>query len=172
MNLNLRESYASTHHANLGWDEVYERAIDKVAASGRASALGVSLWRAKYQNEARAYRTAQRCLYSVYAGAYQSECQIVRERVANQVLREYVAEMCQTCLGIGELVEKKLRVVCGTCNGVRVKWYGDRERAAMMDLSLQRVRLLAHAIRWLAEQVEKADRQVNAVLVVQLERGT
>lgn len=169
--MDLRESYAATHHANLAWDDNYERAIDKVAASARASALGVALWRARYQNEARAYRTAQRALCAAYAGRYQSDCQTIRERVANQVMREYIAEFCGTCLGVGEIVRKKLRVVCHTCNGVRVKWYGDRERASMMDLSLARVLNLTPKIQIMAALVEKHDRLTNAILVYELERG-
>lgn len=169
--MDLREGFAATHHANLAWDADYERAIDKVAASGRASALGVALWRAKYLNEARALREAQRALYAAYAGRYKSEAQSIRERVANQIMREYLLEMCSVCLGVGELVEKKLRVVCKVCNGVRVKWYGDVERAAHMNLSIAHVRLLAPKIKIMGETVERADRKVNAVLVYQLERG-
>lgn len=169
--MDLREGYASIHHANLAWDADYERAIDKVAASGRASTLGVALWRAKYMNEAKAYRAALRMLARVLGGRHGGDGRALRERIATQCLREYIAPMCTTCLGVGEVVEKKLRIVCRTCNGVRVKWYSDRERALAMDISLAHARMLATKIRMAAETIEKADRQVNAVLVYQLERG-
>ena len=52
--MNLREPYAATAFAGLGWSEISERPIDRVAAAGLADSLGVSLWKAKYQGSSGA----------------------------------------------------------------------------------------------------------------------
>lgn len=166
----LREALATSHHASMEW-RLYESHIDRIAASGRASALGVSLWKARYMDEASAYGDSLRMLRRVLARRYRSERPMLREKIVRQVLYEYIADKCPKCRGVGEVVFRQLRVQCKTCLGVTVRHYGDRERARLMDLSEMDARKLAGKLTWLADRVESEDRQVNAVLVFQLERG-
>lgn len=167
----LREALATSHHAGLAWNPDYEKHIDRVAACGFASALGVALWKARYMNEGRAYREALMRLTRVLAGRYKSESHGTRARLATQAVREYIADKCPVCRGVGELVLRKLRVQCKACSGVAVRRYSDRERAGLMGISIEQAKRLAGALKWTAERIESEDRGVNAVLVYQLERG-
>lgn len=169
--MNLREAYASTHHANLGWDADYERAIDRVASGGFCNALGLALWKAKYMGEAWGLRDSLKYLKNSYGGRYGSDSRAVRWMIAQQVLHEFLDDKCHTCRGVGEMVIRKVRVVCKVCRGVRVRWYGDDRRAEMMGISLAHVRVLTPKIAWLADVLERADRLTNAMMVFQLERG-
>lgn len=169
--MNLREAWAATHHAGLGWSPDVEKAIDRVAAGGFCHPLGLALWRARYQNDATALSEAQRRLERVVAGRYR-ELQTIRRQMAKQVLREYLIEFCTVCLGAKEVVTAKLRVVCHACDGSGIRKYGDLERADRMSISAARVRSLTGKIEWLADYVMKHDRQVNVLLNMQLERNS
>jgi hypothetical protein len=165
---NLREAWAASAVAGLGWAEDVEKAIDRVAAGGFCKPLQLRLFKLRYMNEASSYDYALKALERVLARRYRSEDADVRSLIAKQVLREYLVEFCTVCLGVGERVEKKLRVVCPSCDGSGVRRYGDAERAGAMQMSQQRVRSLHAKLEWLMDFVQRQDRIANAILVAQL----
>lgn len=169
--MNLREAYAGTAFANLDWSEIGERPIDRVAAAGWASELGVELWKAKYQKSPGSVVRACNGLLKRFKDRYHSEDRDMCLRVAHQCLLEYLRPNCGTCLGRGEVaLENGVKIICKTCNGTQVKRYSDFERARSMKISLAKVRAVNHKIAWLAKEVQVLDSEVNRVLNEQLER--
>lgn len=166
--MNLREAWSSSLMSQLGWTPDVEKAIDRIAAGGFCGPLGLALFHAKFHNDAEAFRKAQRGLERILARRYASEPVIVRSAMARQAMREYLWEFCPTCLGVGEINNRKLRVVCQTCSGTKVRRYNDVERAREMDITIGRVRSLSKKLQWLIDYVQKQDRQTNAMLVAQL----
>lgn len=169
---NLREAYAATHHANLDWNEERERAVDRVAAAGMCDALGIALWKAKYMLEVAAYHESKKLLVALYRdGRSKFETPAIVEKIADQVLHEYLSDKCSACGGAKELVEDNLRVTCAKCDGSGVRRYTDMERARTMQIGLDRVRRLDRGIRWLAAEISSRDLDVNSLMADQLERG-
>jgi hypothetical protein len=166
---NLRESYAATSLAGLGWDENQEKAIDRVAASGKASALGVCLWKSKYMLEGDAYRKAHKALLVIFQARYADEY-FVAGALVGQAMREYIAPQCTACNGEGERMVNDGRVVCDFCSGSKTHRYSDTERAKLMQISYGTTKASAHKIRWLLEFMESEDRIVNHQLNIELER--
>lgn len=167
---NLREAYSATAYAGLGWDENQEKAIDRVAASGKATSLGISLWRSKYQLESRSYQKAHALALEIFAKRYRDSLRIAQECVW-QALREYVdMSLCSACNGQGGLLIDQKWATCPVCDGQKYATWGDKLRSARMGMSQQRVRALAHKINWLALQFSEADRAVNYQLNIELER--
>lgn len=169
--MNLREAWAVTAIAGLGWSPDVERAIDRIAAGGFADETGLALFSARYQNSAMGYCTALWKLKQALRRQFHREEEYALHAIARQTLREYLVEFCTVCLGAKEIVEKKLRVVCHSCDGSGVRKYGERERAENMRLSLSRVRNLHHKMEWAHDFCMRHDRLVNAQLVIQLERA-
>jgi hypothetical protein len=167
---NLRESYAATGYASLEWSELGEKAIDRVAASGKCSKLGVSLWKAKFLLESAAYQKAQRELLLVYKTRYFHDDQIIGEALVSQALVEYIAPQCRVCNGEGERIVNDLKVVCEACSGSKMHRYSDKERALRMQMSYGRTKASAHKLRWLLNFMQDEDRTVNLQMNVELER--
>jgi hypothetical protein len=165
---NLREPYAATALASLEWSETQEKAVDRVAASGRCANIGVALWKAKYMLEATSLCSAHTMLCYVYRTRYPSDPAQWASACAKQALLEYIATQCRVCHGVGELVRDDLRVVCGECSGTALHRYSDDERAALMG---REVRARDEKLRWLLGVISAEDGQVNARLNIELERG-
>ena len=168
--MNLRESYAGTAVAGLGWSDHGERPIDRVAAAGLADPLGMMLWRAKYEGSEGQALEAWRNLVFVLESRYRAENKETCERIVSQCMREYLHASCEICLGRGEMMLEKIRIVCNRCHGVKVKRYSDIDRARSMKISIAKARVLGHKIAWLAGEINRLDAGVNGVLVRQLER--
>lgn len=168
---NLRESLAATTHASLEWSEERERAVDRVAASGRVPGLGLLIWKARYMLESRAYQDATKGLLKRYLSRYRNESEEIALKCVEQALSEFLGSYCQACTGSREITVGALRVPCSDCGGSGVKRYRDTERAGRMKLSLAQVRLLGHKIEWLQNEIGTLDRQVNEVMAHELERG-
>jgi hypothetical protein len=166
--VDLREALAATSLASLEWDENREKAVDRVAASGKASSLGVNLWKARYMLESPAYKMAIKGLIEHYRARYVSEDIGIAQMVVEQVLSEYLASFCSTCNGSRELIINELKVTCDTCRGSGLKRYSDLERAGMMKMSLQRVKSLTRKMQWLMGEISSMDRAVNMVLMSEL----
>lgn len=141
---NLREALAGTALASLEWAEERERAVDRVAASGRASPLGLNIWKARYMLESKAYREAHSALVALFLGRYGSESPLVAEKCVEEALSEFMGPACTACNGARELVTDSLRVECEACGGSGLRIYSDFERARRMQMSLERVRVLSH----------------------------
>jgi hypothetical protein len=167
----LREALAITALASLEWSEVRERAIDRVAASGKASPLGVSLWKARYMLESRAYHDAIKGLIQRYLDRYKREDGNMARIIVEQAISEYLAPFCVDCHGAREMVIQDLKVTCQTCHGSGVRRYTDYDRARLMKLSLERVRNLSRKMQWLTDEMGTMDRAVNLVLNAELERN-
>lgn len=168
---NLRESYASCALAGLGWDANHEKAIDRVAASGKASALGVALWKTKYLIEAAEYRKAQALLLTRYLARYTGDSALLAEAIVDQALHEYIAPQCRACNGEGESMLGERRIVCESCAGSKVHRFTDTERAGRMQISYGMTRMSAHKLKWLIGFMEGEDATVNFQLNVELERA-
>jgi len=166
----LRESLAGTVLASLEWSEIAEKAIDRVAASGKAHALGLSLWKAKYQLEVSSYHDARGGLIRLFRAKYPSETPEIAVACVDEALHEWLGPACKACLGARELVSEALRVVCSRCNGSGLERYSDVQRAKRMQLSVGRVHKLARRLQWLAGELGSLDRAVNSVLCEELER--
>src|SRR4051812_21764875 len=90
--MNLREAWAASAMAGLGWEADVEKAIDRVAAGGRCGSLGLRLWHARYQNEVMAYRGAVLELQDVLRRRFPRESPFVRSVLVRQALMEYMIE--------------------------------------------------------------------------------
>lgn len=166
---NLREAFAVTALASLEWDENRERAIDRVAASGKAGELGLLLWKAKYQLEVDSYRRAQKALVEIYGKRYR-DSPTVAAAFVGQAMREYLSPSCRACHGVGEYVVNDRRIVCETCGGSKIHRYSDEERARTMQVSYGLTKAGAHKLRWLLGLMGAEDSAVNFELNIQLER--
>lgn len=166
----LRQAYASTALAGLGWDENMEKAIDRVAAAGRATAFGVSLWRAKYQLESTAYREVVAEALAMFRKRYSADPDELSAALVDQALREYLVPSCRACSGSGETSSRDLRVVCPTCSGSKVHNFTDMERCESMRISYAMAKHAAFKIVWLLGVLEHEDRIMNREMNLQLER--
>lgn len=170
--MNLREPYAATALAGLGWSEISERPIDRVAAAGFADGLGLALWKAKYQGSVKAMNTAARGLFKLFGSRYKSESDDMCLRITAQCFLEYLNPGCEVCLGRGEAVlTNGVKIICRGCQGTQVKRYTDSDRARSMDISIGMSRAIAHKIGWLSAEINRLDGSVNGVMNEQLERA-
>lgn len=144
--------------------------MDRVAASGRASTLGLQIWKARYMLESKAYQDAIKGLTAHYLKTYKAERPEMARRLVEEILSEFMGPSCTTCNGARELVEEELRVTCHACQGSGLRVYSDIERATRMKLSLQHTRLLTRKMGWLMGELGAMDRAVNTVIAVELER--
>lgn len=168
--MNLREAYSATALASLEWSEERERAVDRVAAAGKASPLGLSLWKARYMLESSAYQSSKAGLTALYRVRYSREEPRVVAAVIEQCLHEYLSPFCLTCNGTKAVMVEELKAVCPGCHGSGIRRYADEDRAGTMQLSYGLVKRLAHKMRWLLGEMQGMDRDVNKVLAEQLER--
>src|SRR5574337_251480 len=112
---NLRESYAAAALASLEWSPERERAIDRIAAAGKADKLGIEIWRCKYSLESKAYRNAARMLQARFQERYRSEMPFIAEACTLEALGEFLGPACSMCNGARELITESLKVICETC---------------------------------------------------------
>lgn len=168
---NLREVYAATALASLEWSELREQAVDRVAASGKVPALGLLLWKARYQLESKAYQEAHKKLAQAFLERYRSETADTAERCVDQALHEFLSPACSECNGARELIADDLRIECEACRGSGIKRYSDQERSRYMKVSMAKVRVLSGKLYWLACEMGTQERLVNGILVEEL-RGT
>src|SRR5262245_52725658 len=169
---NLREALAGTAFASLEWSPDWERAVDRVAASGRATRLGLALWKARYLLEISSYREARTRLIERYARRFRRMPSQTRERVIEQCLREYIAPFCMTCKGAKEIVIEQKRIICYECSGSGVRRYTDSDRANAMGISFAEAVRLGKQCRIVLDDIATHDQEVGAVLTEQLERLT
>jgi hypothetical protein len=166
----LREALSVTSFASLAWSEERERAVDRVAASGRASPLGLLLWKARYMLESSAYQSSKDGLRALYVSRYPREEPRLVASVIEQCLHEYLSPFCSTCNGAREMMVQELKMICAACNGSGVRKFSDEERARAMKVSYGLVKRLGHKFNWLLGEMQGLDRDVNKVLAEQLER--
>lgn len=169
--VNLREALAVTSLASLEWSAERERAIDRVAASGKCPPLGLSLWKARYMLEAAAYRNARDGLFKLCRDRYTREKPEILVKLVDQSLHEWLSSACAECNGATEVMAGDLRVICSVCRGSGVKRYSDEERARAMGLSYALVKFNSPRFGWLIEQMSALDRAVNEQMNIELERG-
>jgi len=167
---NLREAYAGTGRASLEWNPDAERSIDRVAAAGKANRLGLDIWKCRYGLEAQALRDAISGLAVVYMIRYPRSEIDIAERVCNQVMSEYLAQFCTTCMGKREVIFGELRTACTSCAGSGIGRYSNEARARMMQISYGKVKMLSSRMQWLYNHVSTQDKNVNAAMSCELER--
>lgn len=168
---NLREALASTVLASLEWSPEVERAVDRVAASGKVSPLGLAIWKARYCLESSAYEKACKLLTQWFRETYTNEQRWVGEKVAEQALYEYIFHFCQTCNGVGELVVEDLKVACPECKGSKLKRYSDKERCVRMKISWAMTKALTRKMQRAIGKVFDEDNIVNRAMAYELGWG-
>jgi len=159
--MNMRESLAVTHHANLNWNPDQEKAIDKVAASGLCDPLGLHLWKAKYMLESVSYREAEKQLKGLTKEKFKREAGLICDKVVEQGLREYLSDRCKACHGAKEMIVETRRITCDVCSGFGIRRFTDFERATAMSLAMGRVKTLQRHFNWLSNQIWTLDDLVN-----------
>ena len=168
--MNLRESFAATHHASLAWSPDHERAIDKVAASGLCDPLGVLLWKARYMLESWAYQQADKEIKQRIRVKFPREAGLNLDKVVEQSLREFLSDKCNTCKGRKFIPNGELIITCEDCSGSGIRRYSDFERARYTNLALGRVKTLQRHFNWTLNLMMTLDTEVNRVMGEQLER--
>ncbi len=58
-------------------------------------------------------------------------------RLCKQVIHEAAFNFCETCSGRKHFVEENKVHICGSCNGVGLKRYSDKERSKSLNISEQ-----------------------------------
>lgn len=167
---NLREALAVTVLASLEWSPEVEKAVDRVAASGKVSPLGLAIWKSRYCLESSSYDKAVKLLTQWYMELYSGEQKWLAEKIAEQALYEFIFQFCQTCSGIGEMVVEDLKVSCPECKGSRLKRYGDKERCLRMKISWAMTKAIARKMQRTMGRVFDEDRLVNHAMTVELGR--
>jgi hypothetical protein len=145
--------------------------VDRVAAAGRCSRLGIDLWKARYMLESKAYQDAFKSLVGAYLQRYKAESQGIAEKCVSEALHEFLGPFCISCGGARELVVEELRVTCESCQGSGLRSYTNVDRAHAMQLSLARIKSLNHKLGWLMAELHDLDRAVNSVIAAELERA-
>jgi len=170
---NLRESLASTHHASLVWSPERERAIDKVAASGRCDELGVLLWKTKYMFESAAREKAEKIILEMMFKRFNFHTALLLVKAMEQAFREWLEDQCEVCGGRGHVMAGEVRIVCESCDGSRARHYTDTKRAQLMQLPMGHVEKLCSKrgpMTWTLDLMRTRDRKVNLEMNMQLER--
>ena len=170
MSANMREAYAGTGRASLEWNPDAERSIDRVAAAGKANALGVNLWKAKNGLESVAFLRAVDQLSVVYSERYRREDADLVGKLCFQAISEWVAQFCTTCAGTREVMHGELKTICTACAGSGVRRYTDEQRARMMMVSFDKMRRMGGRFRWLHDYISREDWMANDVMARNLER--
>lgn len=152
--------------SDLG-EKIGEGDRDRVAALAGASRLGSALWRLKYSNDPKVYKSAV-LLLAKRMGWKNSD---MLQRICELAIREWLLGMCIECKGAREVIVGDLRITCPSCEGIGVKRYSDRERERFVGLEAR------SWDRWVKkyEAVQAAmtgeDIRVNAIVSIKLERG-
>lgn len=120
----MRESIGSSLDKSL-LDRAENAPVVRIAALAKAPRLGSMLWRLKYGADAACYKTAA-LLHARRLPRYIGHT--MRRQAAETALREWLSDLCHTCLGAREMMIGERRVVCGTCNGLGMRRYSDRDR--------------------------------------------
>lgn len=168
---NLREAMASTALASLEWNPDWERAVDRVAASGRVEPLGLAIWKARYMIEASGYRRAREGLTAIYRSRYRRDPLDFALKLVDHSLHEYIFQFCRNCRGVREVMLEQRRVFCPTCAGSGLKRYSDGDRARALGISYAQVKHAAHKFSWMLNKIADLDREVNVGIARELERG-
>lgn len=167
---NLREPYAATGLASLEWSEQLERAVDRVAAGGMATAFGLNLWKSRYGLEVKAYQDALGELRRRAIARFSRSETDLLWKLCDQAMHEYLSQHCRTCLGAREMVAGDKRITCPDCSGFGVHRYSDFERARFMKISYAMAKHSANKLRWLVNELMTEDSNTNAEIARQLER--
>lgn len=169
---NLREAYAASAHQSLQWTADVERAVDRVAAAGMVDRFGADLWRARYGLDSASFRNAIKLLTRVYAERYPRDGEMMASKCADQVISEFLASFCTSCLGSREALNGDLKAPCSACSGTGLRHYTDEERSRIMGLSYAVVKHASHKLQWLHNFVSTQDSIVNTIMARELERLT
>ena len=165
----MRDAYAGTGRASLAWG-ITERAVDRVAAAGKCSELGMNLWRTKYGLDSISFLRAVEQLSVVYSGRYRREDADLVGKLCFQAISEWVAQFCTTCAGTREVMHGDLKAICTACAGSGVRRYTDEQRARMLSISFDKIRRMGGRFRWLHDYISRQDGLVNDVMARNLER--
>lgn len=114
---------------DLEWEADFEKAIDRLTAFGMSDPLGAALWRVKYLNDAAAYKRALYLLVKKARDRMKSKDLAYVIAMATGVMREWIADSCPTCHGVGSIpAARGLSEKCPKCTGSGIKRYSDFER--------------------------------------------
>lgn len=191
----LREDVALAGNPTNLWTERRVRDGDiKLAALGKADALGAMLWRLKYKGDAKVTR---RCIVLLASqlredhrwqrtvrGRGRTRGAAVKQeavhadmidRLAFRVLMEWVNDRCTTCHGRGSLGSIGSVLLCTSCDGSGRQPAKILDPARAMDLGVSRSQYL---MRWqwvieaLLAQLGQVDEDVRCVLKHEIRHAT
>jgi hypothetical protein len=162
--LKYRERISADLHANLD-EKPHQSPLDRLLAfSYTPEKLSTALWRLKYDRDMWVYPYCVRAL---------SERLRLRRREAiilvELALHEWLHGLCKTCHGAKEIVAGQKRVVCSDCKGVGVRRFSDEERSELTGLDIATVRKKSRLLKAISDEIDKAERQTNAVMTLKLE---
>jgi len=124
--------------------------------------------------ESWAYKQAEEAIYLKLCEEYPRQVQVnganILRKVAEQSLREFISDKCQTCNGRASITVNKLKITCEDCSGSGIRRYTDFERARYTQLALGRIKTLQRHFRFSMDLMMTLDRQVNFMMAEQLER--
>lgn len=171
MMANLREPYAGTTMASLMWSDIVERAIDRVAAAGKGSDLGRTIWKARYQDEGAAWLRLREMLLPILRAKYPHDRALLTEALVRQAIFEYKWTKCTECKGRGEHVVEDLRITCNICHGTTTRLYKDQDRARSMEITLKETIASNYKLQWLLGLMQGEDDRFNKHMTIELERS-
>jgi hypothetical protein len=131
----MREAISKTLTSSLEWDDSeHERAVDKLTAFSYSDRMGTLLWRIKYSNDASSYKPAVYLLAKSLPRLNRG----MAIKVAEQALREWLANFCTSCSGSKVARDGEKVIDCPSCMGVGTRRYTDAERAAFIGASMSK----------------------------------
>lgn len=163
--MNLRETLGAAFESSDLSTKPGESDVDRIAAMGLVTRLGSKLWRLKYGNDPKAFKTAYLLLAKRLGWR-----DTLLVRLCDLAVREWCLPMCGTCHGAKEIIEGDLRIVCAECEGIGVKRYTDRERERLLGIPPRAWEKWAKKYEKAQEALTTEEIRVNTVLNLQLER--
>lgn len=165
----LRGNLTYREHSVSDWDRLTAMALGSVQAPHRAAresllnSLGVSLLGFKQAHRVDLLARASTDLRDVMGWKLRLK-RDTRHDIASAAIKEWVIDMCNTCLGAGHVSDKLgVQRICATCNGSRKRRYSDEEREGqIVDLKGYKLaKAFDHAHMLIAFSVGYAIRQAK-----------
>lgn len=145
----MRESIATALYQGLGDELDKDTPITRITAFAGSTRLGTLLWRVKYANDPKAFRPAVLLIVKAMPGRTPWH---LRARIADWCLREWLHDMCRTCLGAKYIMADERKIVCATCDGLGKHRYTNRERSLGMGMDAIKLDpLMAECARVISE---------------------
>ncbi|MDE3022985.1 MAG: hypothetical protein KGI54_14195 [Pseudomonadota bacterium] len=165
---NMRESVTAALNSSLDSDEMHERPIDRLGAFSKSKRLGTVLWRLKYDNDPRCYKTAIFLLTK--AMRKHGESRELCEKLCQCALDEWLVDKCLHCGGGGQVIFSQRLVNCMECSGTGIRRTSDKDRMKALKMNAEQVQKLGKRLGAIHDLIGEWDRKVNVRTMIELER--